>query len=70
MEKWEKQINSEDILERVTADRFIKTLKNAPFIEHFDTDLYLKLVEKITVHDETKLTISFLDGSNVECEIK
>jgi hypothetical protein len=42
----------------------------AESIDHFDADLYFKLVEKITVYDTGRLMVSLLDGSEIECEIE
>ena len=67
MEKWEKQINSEDILERVTAKRFINVFNETKPIENFDAGLYFKLVEKIMVYKD-KVSVRLLDGSEVYCE--
>ncbi len=64
MVKWEKQIDSEDILERVTAKRFIGVFKGARSIEKFDADLFFKLVEKIVVCEEG-ISVRLLDGSEV-----
>ncbi|WP_243450204.1 hypothetical protein [Desulfosporosinus sp. Sb-LF] len=56
-------------MERVTVKRFISIFQAAGPIEAFDSDLYFKLIEKMTVHDDTKLILSLLDGSEIECEI-
>ncbi|MTI47299.1 MAG: hypothetical protein FH761_05640 [Firmicutes bacterium] len=65
MKKWEKQIQSEDILKRITAGRFIEIFEKAKPIEEFDVDIYSKLLEKIMVYND-KLTVTLLDGSEVE----
>ena len=67
MKKWEKQINSEDILERVTAKRFINVFNETKPIENFDAGLYFKLVEKIMVYED-KVRVGLLDGSEVNWE--
>ncbi len=68
--KWKEQIGSEDILKRVTARRFITIFKNAEPLEQFDIELYFKLVEKITVYEDSRLIVSLLDGSEIECGIE
>lgn len=70
MSKWNEQVNSEDILKRVTAKRFIDTFINAEPLERFDDDLYFKLVEKIVVYKDSRLIVSLLDGSEIECGIE
>lgn len=70
MKKWQQQILGEDILERVVAARFIEIFKNTKIIEQFDEDLYLRLVEKITIEKDDILVISFLDGSQMKSVIK
>jgi hypothetical protein len=58
-----------DILKRVTAKRFIQTFSRVEPIDHFDVDLYYKLVEKIVVCDGG-LIVYLLDGSEVECRFE
>jgi site-specific DNA recombinase len=70
MGKWRSMQSGEDILMSVTAKRFIQIFSKAAPIEHFDVDLYFKLVEKITVYDGGGLVFSLLDGSKVECGIE
>ena len=66
MAKW--VVQSEDVLKKVIVKRFIDTFGNAKPIKEFDVGLYFKLMEKITVYEET-LVVGLLDGSEVECEI-
>ncbi len=65
MSKWNEQLNSEDILKRVTAKRFIDIYKDAKSLERFDTELYFKLMEKIVVYEDSRLIVSLLDGSEI-----
>jgi len=69
MEKWKGQIEGEDILRIVTVKRFIANFQTAQPIEWFDTELYFKLVEKITVN-ENKLLVCLLYGTEIECEVE
>ena len=66
MSKWNEQINSQDILKRVTAKRFIDIFKDVEPLQQFDAELYFKMVEKITVYEDSRLIISFLDGYDWE----
>jgi len=69
MSKWNGQIAEEDILRRVTAKRFIAVFQGAKPIESFNTDLYFKVVKKMTVYEDM-LVVSLLDGTEIECEIE
>ncbi|RNC29426.1 MAG: hypothetical protein AWM53_00424 [Candidatus Dichloromethanomonas elyunquensis] len=55
---------------RVTIKRFISLFQTASSIEKFDLDLYFKMIKKIAVHDDVKLIVCMLDGSEFECEIE
>lgn len=70
VDKWKELVNSEDILKRVTAKRFIYIFKDAQPLELFDAELYFQLVEKIEVYEDSKLIVSLLDGSEIECGIE
>ena len=64
MEKWEKQINSNDILKRVTAKRFIDICNETKPIENFDAGLYFKLVEMVVVYEDG-VSMGLLDGTDI-----
>jgi site-specific DNA recombinase len=66
MSNWNEQVGSNDILERVTAKRFIGIFKDAEIIDKFDVDLYLNLVDKTTVLTEDLLIVSLLDGTKIK----
>lgn len=67
--KWTEKIKSEDVLERIAVKRIISIFQVAKPIEKFNLDLFFKLIKKITVHEEAKLVVSLLDGSEIECQI-
>ncbi|EPR08091.1 hypothetical protein [Ruminiclostridium papyrosolvens] len=67
MTKWESQFNSENILKRVTAKKFIGFVKGAKPIERFEADLFFKLVEKVVVYEDG-VSVGLLDGSEVRWE--
>ena len=67
MTKWQKQIKSKDILERVTSKRFIEIFKEAQLIEKFDAGLYFKLVEMAVVYEDG-VSMGLLDGTEINCE--
>jgi len=66
--KWKEQLESEDVLIRVTAKRFIGVFNEATFIDEFDTELFFKFVEKIIVLDEGLLIVSLLDDTKINIE--
>ena len=68
--KWHKLLQSEDLLKKVTAKRFISVFENAVPISCFDVDLYFMLVEKITVCEGSRLAVGLLDGSKLEVGIR
>ena len=69
MEKWQEMLQSEDLLKKVTAKRFISVFENAVPLTCFDVDLYFMLVEKIIVYGGSRLVVGFLDGMEVEVSI-
>lgn len=69
MTKWKEQLESDDLLIKVTAKRFIGIIKNAKKTDGFNVDLFLKLGEKITVFDEGLLKVKLLDGTEIEMKI-
>jgi uncharacterized ubiquitin-like protein YukD len=70
MEKWETQIEDDDVLRRVVTKRFIDIVKGSQAIKQFDVDLYFKMVEKMTVVDEDKIVVTLLDESEIEAVIE
>ena len=69
MAKWQEFLQSEDLLKKVTAKRFISIFENANLMTCFDVDLYFMLVEKITVFYGSRLVVGLLDGTEVAVEI-
>lgn len=63
--KWQEMLQSEDLLKKVTAKRFISVFENASLLTCFDVDLYFMLVEKITVCEGSRLVVGLLDGTAV-----
>ncbi len=57
-------------LKKVTAKRFMDIFKKAKPVKEFDEDLYIKVIEKITVYDGGRLIVSLLDGTEIECGIE
>ena len=67
--KWQKLLRSDDLLKKVTAQRFISVFENAMPLSCFDVDLYFMLVEKIIVYEGSRLVVTLLDGTEVEVGI-
>ena len=63
MAKWQELWLSDDLLNKVTAKRFISVFENASLLTRFDVDLYFMLVEKITVYEGSRLVVGLLDGT-------
>ena len=69
MGKWEKHLNSSNLLQRYKAKQFMRILADAETIEKFDMNLYFKIIEKVTVFEGKKIVTTLLDGTEIECEI-
>ncbi|SDF47602.1 hypothetical protein [Sporomusa acidovorans] len=55
----------------VEAVMFVcKIIAETGRIKKFDVDLYFALTEKVVVHDDGRLTVGLLDGTEVECLIE
>lgn len=67
VEKWKTEDGHE--LERHRAREFIEIIEEGR-IEEFDIDLYFRMIEKITVFQNEKIVVSFLDRTEVECIIE
>jgi hypothetical protein len=70
MAKWKEQLESEDLLIRITAKKFIGIFKNAETADRFDMELFFRLVEKITFFVDGMLIVNYLDGTEIEVEIE
>jgi hypothetical protein len=69
-QRWQEKKNSEDFLQRYKAQQFMKIIQGVNPITEFDMDLYLKMVEKMTVFEGDKIIVSLLDETEIECEIE
>ena len=64
IQKWQRQMDSDNTLEAYRAERFIE-YTTAP-IDSFETDFMLKVLSHITVYEEGTLRVVFLDGTEIE----
>ncbi len=63
-------LKSENVLVRYRSNKFIKIIEKAEPIKEFDVNLFLRLIEKMTVFEGEKIIVSLLDGTEVEVVIK
>ncbi len=70
MKKWITMTEDENEWNRVTVKRFIDHFKEANEINVFSSNLFYKTVEKLTVFESGKIVVSFLEGTEIECEIE
>lgn len=70
MEKWKDGRKNENILVRYRSKQFIIIIEKAEPIKEFDVNLFLRLIEKMTVFDGKKIIVSLLDGTEIEVVIE
>lgn len=68
--KWKSMLNKDDSWNVVTAKRFIEHFESAIEINEFDAKLFYKTVEKLTAFESGELIVSFLDGTDIECDFE
>jgi len=70
LEKWQERLGRDNLLQRYKARQFIGIVTEAETIRDFDIEIYLAMVEKMTVYDGGRVVVSLLDGTGVECVIE
>lgn len=70
MERWKDGLKSENVLVRYRSKQFIKTIEKADQIKKFDVDLFLRIIEKMSVFGGEKIIVSLLDGTEIEAIIE
>ncbi|MEG1256423.1 recombinase family protein [Clostridium sp.] len=68
--KWKDGLKSENVLVRYRAKQFIKIIENAEPIKAFDVNLFLRIIEKMTIFGGEKIIVSLLDGTEIEVVIE
>jgi len=77
VERYEKAKNRHDATIEQINDRtargeqvsiFLRKLSGLDLIAEFDDDLWLSMVDFITVHDKEKVTVTFKDGSEIKLD--
>lgn len=66
MEKWKKNLESDNVLVRYKAKQFMGILDDAEPIDKFDMDLFFRIIEKMTVFEGKKIIVGLLDGTEIE----
>ena len=70
IEKWKENFKSKNVLVKYKAKQFIKIIEKADPIKEFDVNMFLKLIEKMTVFEGEKIIVSLLDGTEIEAVIE
>jgi len=70
MKKWKVHLKSVNGLVRYKANQFIKIIEVTEPQKKFDVNLFLSLIEKVTVFEGEKIIVSLLDGTEIEVIIK
>lgn len=70
MDKWKEGLRNDNVLVRYKSKQFIKIIEKSEPIKEFDVNLFLKLIEKLTVFEGEKIIVSLLDETEVEVEIE
>ena len=70
LDKWKGMRESDNLLQRYKAKQFSKIITETGKINEFDVDLYFALTEKVVVHNNGRLIVSLLDGTEVECTVE
>ncbi|PXV87828.1 recombinase-like zinc beta ribbon protein [Lachnotalea glycerini] len=68
LERWQEQIQGENLLEGYRAGRFIEYTEGAEPLTEMDTNFMLKTLDYIKVFGDGKLVVVFLDGTEIECK--
>jgi len=66
--RWERFAEFGNPLQQYQAVQFADITKAEDHIEDFDTDFLLNTLDHITVFESGKLVVTFLDGTEMECE--
>lgn len=66
MEKWKDGFKSENVLVRYRSKQFMKIIEKAGPIKEFDVNLFLRLIEKMTICEGERVIVSLLDGTEIE----
>lgn len=71
IERWEEELQSDNVLIKYKAKQFIGILeKYKEPIKEFNTDLLYSMVEKITVMNEKKFIVILIEGTDIDIEIE
>lgn len=65
--RWETHAEFGNPLEQYRAVQFADITENAKHITEFEIDFMLKTLDHVTVFESGKLVVTFLDGTEIEC---
>ncbi|MDO5392389.1 MAG: recombinase family protein [Eubacteriales bacterium] len=68
MERWQEQMQGENLLESYRAEKFMEYTEGAEPLTEMDTDFMLKTLDHIKVFENGTLRVIFLDGTEIECK--
>lgn len=65
--RWETHAEFGNPLEQYRAVQFADITEDAKHITEFEIDFMLKTLDHITVFESGKLVVTFMDGTEIEC---
>lgn len=65
LDKWRKDTESDDILKKVMAKRFIDIFEDAELMEEFEGEIWCSLGEEIKVNTDNRIIVTLLDGTEI-----
>lgn len=68
MERWKKQMQSENLLEGYRVEKFIEYTDETEPLTEMDTDFMLKTLDHIKVFENGTLLVVFLDRTEIKCK--
>ncbi|MDP4146646.1 MAG: recombinase [Bacillota bacterium] len=69
-EKWRDGLRSDNVLVIYKSKQFIKIIEKIEPIKEFDVNLFLWIMEKMTVFEGEKVIVILLDGTEIEAVIE
>ena len=66
--RWERYAEFGNPLEQYRAVQFANITENAEHITKFETNFMLKTLDHIAIFENGKLVVTFMDGTEIECD--
>lgn len=67
LEKWNRQKESDNLLEAYRSGQFIECTEDTTPVDKLEPDFMLKVLDRIKVFEDGMLEVVFLDGTKIEC---